>query len=91
VPYQVARTCNGLILPKETEKMSIEEVRKNPAGSGPYELEKWVPMDKIILKRFEDYHGKKPYYDRIEYSIFPNQTTLELALKKPSIRTADWC
>lgn len=62
--------------------MSIEEVRKNPAGSGPYELEKWVPMDKIILKRFEDYDGKKPYYDRIECSIFPNQTTLELALEK---------
>ena len=85
LPYQVARTMNGVILPKATAKMSIEEVRKNPIGSGPYELEKWVPMDKIILKRFEGYHGKKPYYDKIEYSIFPSQTTLELALEKGDV------
>lgn len=85
LPYQVARTLNGVIVPKEVGAMSVEEVRKNPIGSGPYELEEWVPMDRIILKRFEGYHGEKPYFDRIEYSIFPNQTTLELALEKGDV------
>lgn len=85
LPYHITRAVNGLIVPKEVGEMSIEEARKNPIGSGPYELETWVPMDKIVLKRFEGYHGAKPYFDRIEYSIFPNQTTLELALEKGDV------
>jgi peptide/nickel transport system substrate-binding protein len=42
-------------------------------------------MEKWVLKRFNDYYGKAPYYDRIEYLVFANQETLELALEKGDI------
>ena len=85
VAAQLAIMSIGRVLPKATEKMSVAEVRRNPIGAGPYELEAWQPMEKIVLKRFKDYHGKAPYYDRIEYLVFANQETLELALEKGDI------
>ena len=30
--------------------MSVAEVRRNPIGSGAYELETWQPMEKMGLK-----------------------------------------
>jgi peptide/nickel transport system substrate-binding protein len=85
VATQLAKQSIGRVLPKATATMSVAEVRKGPIGSGPYELETWQPMEKIVLKRFKDYHGKAPYYDRIEYLVFANPETLELALEKGDI------
>ena len=85
VATQLAKQSIGRILPKATEGMSVAEVRRNPIGSGPYELETWQPMEKMVLKRFKDYHGKAPYFDRIEYLVFANPETLELALEKGDI------
>ena len=85
VATQLAKQSIGRILPKTTDGMSVAEVRRNPIGSGPYELETWQPMEKMVLKRFKDYHGKAPYYDRIEYLVFANPETLELSLEKGDI------
>ena len=65
VPTVLAKQSTGRILPKATEGMSVAEVRRNAIGLGPYELETWQPMEKWVLKRFKDYYGKAPYYDRI--------------------------
>jgi peptide/nickel transport system substrate-binding protein len=46
---------------------------------------KWEPMEKVVLKRFEGYHGEAPYFDKIEYIIFPQQEMLELALEKGTV------
>lgn len=83
--YNIALGAGIMIMPKATEKMSVAEIRRNPIGSGPYELETWLPMEKIVLKRFKDYHGRAPYFEKIEYTVFANQETLELALKKGDI------
>jgi peptide/nickel transport system substrate-binding protein len=85
VATQLTKQSIGRILPKATASMSVADVRRNPIGSGPYEIESWQPMEKIVLKRFKDYHGKAPYYDRIEYLVFANPETLELALEKGDI------
>ena len=85
VNTQLAKQSIGRILPKATAQMSVAEVRRNPIGSGAYELETWQPMEKMVLKRFKDYHGKAPYFDRIEYLVFANPETLELALEKGDI------
>jgi len=85
ISYGLAISAGVMVVPKATEKMSVHEARRNPIGSGPYELETWDPMEKIILKRFKDYHGKAPYFEKIEYVVFANQETMELALQKGDI------
>ena len=41
---------------KAFEEMGPEEFAMNPIGSGPFELDSWVPGGDLVLKKFEDYH-----------------------------------
>lgn len=54
-------------------------------GCGPFELIEWIPRQRAILKRFEDYHGKKPWLERIELLEIMDETTALLALQKGEI------
>ena len=33
---------------------------EHPMGTGKYTLENWIPGEKVVLKRFENYFGTKP-------------------------------
>jgi peptide/nickel transport system substrate-binding protein len=34
----------------------------SPVGTGPFRFVSWKKADRIVLERFEDYHGKKPTF-----------------------------
>ncbi|HUK10772.1 MAG TPA: ABC transporter substrate-binding protein [Stellaceae bacterium] len=38
---------------------------KAAIGTGPYKLVEWVPGDRLVLARNEDYWGEKPAWDRV--------------------------
>jgi peptide/nickel transport system substrate-binding protein len=56
-----------------------------PIGTGPYKFEKWDSGREIVLSRFEDYWGKKPYLDKIVYRIITDATAALAALKAGEI------
>ncbi|MCD6323864.1 MAG: hypothetical protein J7L55_02000 [Desulfurococcales archaeon] len=46
-------------------------------GTGPYEFEKWVRGQKIVLKKNPDYWGKKAYFDEVVFYVVPDPQTRE--------------
>ncbi|MCE5228824.1 ABC transporter substrate-binding protein [bacterium] len=53
--------------------------REGVVGFGPYKLAQWIPNDRLVYERWEDYKGTKPYFKRIIMKIQPDpQTTLLL-------------
>jgi peptide/nickel transport system substrate-binding protein len=42
---------------------------RKPVGCGPFVLDEWRSGQYISLKRYDDYHGKKAYLDRIIFKI----------------------
>jgi peptide/nickel transport system substrate-binding protein len=40
-----------------------------PVGSGPFKLEEWRSSQYLILVRYDGYHGKKAYLDRIIFKV----------------------
>jgi len=38
---------------------------KASIGTGPYKFVEWVPGDRLVLQRNEDYYGKKPEWDKV--------------------------
>ncbi|MDY0190490.1 MAG: peptide-binding protein [Desulfuromonas sp.] len=52
-----------------------------PIGTGSYCFVEWLPGEKIVLERNEDYFEGAPYIKRIVYRIIPDLTTMFLELQ----------
>ncbi|MSS77125.1 ABC transporter substrate-binding protein [Anaerococcus sp. AGMB00486] len=55
------------IMNKKAVEEAGKEVGSKPCGTGPYELVSWTKNDKVELKAFDDYWGKKPAIPNVEY------------------------
>jgi peptide/nickel transport system substrate-binding protein len=53
---------------------------KVAAGTGPYKFVEYVPGDRYVLQRNEDYWGKKPAFDKVTFKIMPNAPARMAAL-----------
>jgi peptide/nickel transport system substrate-binding protein len=58
---------------------------RSPVGSGPYKLVEWKENDKIIVERWEEYAGEKPYFKRIIFRIIPDRNMSLLSFEKGEI------
>ncbi len=41
--------------------------RSNSVGSGPYMVEEYIPRDRFVLRRFDNYWGPKPFFPRVVF------------------------
>lgn len=49
-------------------------------GTGPYVFQERQKGQKIVVRKFENYWGKKPYYDQVVFRIVPEAATRESLL-----------
>ena len=49
-------------------------------GTGPYVFEEYVPGDRYVLTRNEDYWGEKPAYEKVTFRIMPDAASRIAAL-----------
>ncbi len=49
----------GCILNEKATKAAGQDFGTHPVGTGPYEFVSWPKGDRIVLKRFDGYRGKK--------------------------------
>jgi len=82
----VLPTWNARIVPKKyLEKYDHEGLGDAVCGSGPYRFVRWEPYNEIVLTRFEDYWGEKPYFKKIIFKAIPEVHVQEMALKAGEI------
>lgn len=55
------------------------EITRDPIGTGPYRLAEWVPGEKIVLARFEEYWGEKPAVTSATY-IWRSESAVRAAM-----------
>ena len=58
---------------------------RQPVGSGAYRLVEWKENDRIVVERWEDYRGKKPYFKRIVFRIIPDRNVAFLSFEKQNV------
>jgi peptide/nickel transport system substrate-binding protein len=76
----------GLITSKKAlEEYGVEGSKTHAIGTGPYELVEWIPMDKIELKRYDQYWGEKPSVEKIKFISFGDEIAASKALRAGQI------
>ena len=58
------------------------KVNREPVGNGPYRFVEWKENDKIVLERWEEFHGPKPHFKRIVCRIIPDNNVALLSFEK---------
>ncbi|HAJ95455.1 MAG TPA: hypothetical protein DCP02_04385 [Actinobacteria bacterium] len=66
---------------------AIDEEGKvtGPIGTGPFKRVEWVPDDKLVLERNEDYWGGMPKLEKVTLKCIPDANTRMIALEAGEI------
>ena len=78
----------GIIPMDTTEEMGMDELDRNPIGTGPYQFVEFVPDDRIVLEKNEDYFLGEPALDRVVYRPIPQAETMTAELLAGGIHIA---
>lgn len=76
------------IMPKhiwEDDSLTEEEKYASAVGSGPYKLKEYIPGEKIVVEKNEDYYRTEPNLDTIEFKIITDFSARELAFQNGEI------
>jgi peptide/nickel transport system substrate-binding protein len=76
-----------LLKPNATEKdpWAADWAKRNPAGSGPYQITANTPGVEVVLEARKDYWGGTPAFQKIVLKFVPNEADRVLLLKRKAI------
>ncbi len=72
---RLSRISSGILPAAYFQKQGVEGFIRNPVGTGPYKLDKWIKDDRVELVKNTDYYGDKPQWDRLVFRTIPESTT----------------
>ncbi len=68
-------------IPKESLPEGIRKPSTFPPGTGPFKFVEWVPGQRIVFERFDDYWGQKAFVDRVVMKAIGDSTVRFNALQ----------
>ncbi len=74
-----------IVSKKAVEEMGLEKFKTNPIGTGPFMLDEYVPKQKLVEVRHEEYFRGRPLLDRVEFWFMPDASSREMAFRKGEI------
>jgi ABC-type transport system substrate-binding protein len=89
-----ARGRGRMVSMEAVKKLGDDAFGDNPAGTGPFMLEKWVKDATITVKRFDKHYEKGvdgqslPYLDQVELRYIPDSATILTELKSGNLHIA---
>jgi len=70
----------AIVSPKAIQD-DIDNLFKNPVGTGPFKFVEWVPGDHITLIANAEYWGGRPYLDSVVLRVIPDNAARFLELQ----------
>ena len=61
----------GIVSKAYVEKVGLEKSCLMPIGTGPYKVSSFVPGNKLVMERFEDFWGDKAPFKTVTYTVIP--------------------
>ena len=85
--HNLAHQVGGIISPRADRELGVRFGRA-PVSAGPYMVSDWASGDRIVLTRFADYQGPRPYYDQLVFRIVPAPETRLAMLERGEAQVA---
>jgi peptide/nickel transport system substrate-binding protein len=80
---KLANRGGGLIVAKKAlEEKGDEWFKTHPVGTGPFVFQKYLPREKVIVVRNQNYFRGAPKLAGVEWYYMPSVSSRELALQK---------
>ena len=76
----LAHESLGIVSPEAIEGAAGERLR-HPSGTGPFQLEEWVPGDRVVLRSFDRHWRGKPFIERLVFRVIPDGGSRAIALE----------
>jgi len=90
----LAHTNLSIVSPETAKK---GQFASNPVGTGPFKFVEQVENDRVVLERFDDYHGHfaaakhegKAYLDKLTFKIIPEEATRIGSVQSSQVDSAE--
>jgi peptide/nickel transport system substrate-binding protein len=84
-PYFITRLWTAkAISPAAIEELG-HDLAKHPVGAGPFQFVEYIPDDRLVLRRFDDYWAGAPYLDELVIRIIPEAATRRIEMEAGTI------
>ena len=70
-----------LVCKKAFDTRGADAMRLHPIGTGPFRFKEYVPRDRVVMVRFDDYWEGKPLLDELVVRFMPSSASRELAMR----------
>jgi peptide/nickel transport system substrate-binding protein len=102
--WPIYQAFNGVAMqPKaisETPPHECFDTKTKSIGSGPYKFIEWIPGDRVVMERFDDYTPRSDpknggggaqisYFDRIEMVVIPDAATQVAGMRTGQVHIAN--
>lgn len=73
------------------EGKTVEDFNSGGAavGTGPYKFVEWIPGDRLVLQRNEDFWGEKPEFENVTFRAISNAAARVAALRAGDVDLID--
>lgn len=69
------------IVPEKACTEYGDKFAEHPTGTGPMKFVEWIPGDRVVLERFNDYFEGQPATERLVMRVIPEGTSRTIALE----------
>lgn len=76
----------GGIVSKKAVESGVHD--KTPMGTGPFKFVEWRKGDRVVLERFDGYHGQKPAYKTLVIRTIPENSARTIELESGGVDIA---
>lgn len=76
----LAAAAGGMLSPSAVNRWG-DDFGRNPVGTGPFILEKWIPGEMAVLVKNKNYFGKPANIDKIIYKPVPEGSARAIELE----------